>query len=589
MSSNIALGIKIGASLAGGFKSTFAAANREIHKLEAATKKAGSRVGDIYKAQAKRYKDSGGTGLGSVAGFAGAAYAFAQPIKQAIAFETAMLGVAKQVEGARDAGGKLTPVYTGMRKEIQLLGREIPIATNELAAMVEAGARMGIAKDELIGFTKQAAIMSSAFGLPAAELADNMGKIANLYKIPIPVIGQLGDTINYLDDNALAKGGDIITFLTRVGGVAASVKITGNNMAALGSTLLSLGETTETASTATNAIFQKFAAAESGTKPFKEAMDQLGLSLQDVQKGMQVDAQGTLLKVLDAVNKMPSDKRLGVLADLVGLEHSDTLAKLASGVAEYRKQIEMAGSQKAEGSMSREFAARLGTTAAQLEIMGNRVGEVGVGFGAVLLPALNMVLQPMAAVATWAADVVEAFPGVVYIVGALAAGVAGYATYVGAAAAAQWAWNAALTANPIGLVVAGLTAFGALAYTVYKNWEPIMAWFSEKFAWLGKAVSWVKGVGASIGDAFSMSANASMRPVGATAGGPTKAGFMGPVPAKSLPNLPGVKGGASGGVTQQNTINITQQPGQNSKSLARDVADELLSRQKADKRRALHD
>ncbi|QSB03234.1 phage tail tape measure protein [Methylomonas sp. EFPC1] len=288
MNNNLTLSLRIGAAFTSGFKATFSSATNEVKKLDTATKRYAKSIGDVYKAQAARNKAAGGASLGGLAGVVGAAYAFAQPIKQAIEFETAMLGVAKQVDGARDAGGKLTPVYTSMRKEIQMLGREIPIANNELAAMVEAGARMGVAKENLIGFTRTAAVMASAFDLPSAELADNMGKIANLYKIPIPAIGELGDTINYLDDKSIAKGGDIIGFLTRVGGVAASVKITGGNMAALGSTLLSLGENTETASTATNAIFQKFAAAESGTKSFREAMGSLGLSLSNVQKGMQV-------------------------------------------------------------------------------------------------------------------------------------------------------------------------------------------------------------------------------------------------------------------------------------------------------------
>ena len=47
-----------------------------------------------------------------------------------------------------------------------------------------------------------------------------MGKIANLYKIPISNIEQLGDAINYLDDNAQSKGADIIDVLQRLGGVA---------------------------------------------------------------------------------------------------------------------------------------------------------------------------------------------------------------------------------------------------------------------------------------------------------------------------------------------------------------------------------
>jgi TP901 family phage tail tape measure protein len=93
--------------------------------------------------------------------------------------------------------------------------------------MVEAGAKMGVAKTDLIGFTRQASIMATAFNLPAAQLADDVGKIANIYKIPISAIGQLGDAINYLGDQTLSDEGGIVNFLNRVGGVAASVKITG--------------------------------------------------------------------------------------------------------------------------------------------------------------------------------------------------------------------------------------------------------------------------------------------------------------------------------------------------------------------------
>src|SRR5690606_41559861 len=69
--------------------------------------------------------------------------------------------------------------------------------------------------------------------------------ISKLYGIPIPAIGNLADTINYLDDNAISKGGDIIEYMTRVGGVAGAVKIGSREVAALGSTLLTLGRSEE--------------------------------------------------------------------------------------------------------------------------------------------------------------------------------------------------------------------------------------------------------------------------------------------------------------------------------------------------------
>lgn len=390
-----------------GMRARYATLTTQVEKLRAAHE----RLGKIQQAQqanlAKRAEYRGqmfdAVALGATA---------SAPIVMAAKFETAMLGVAKQVEGARDKSGNLTAVYHNMAKSIQQLGREIPLATNELADMVAAGARMGVAKDELIGFTRTAAMMADAFELPAGELADNMGKIAGLFKIPIPAIGELADAVNYLDDNAISKGGDIIDFLTRTGGVASSVKVTGKEMAALGSTLLTLGERTETAGTAVNAIYSKFAAADKGTKKFKAAMAEIGLSTSAVQKGMQKDATATLMKVMEAIGKLPAEKQLGVMVELVGLEHSDTMAKLANNTGEWRKQLAMANSEAAKGSMSREFQARLQTTNAQWQLMKNRTEELAVNLGSVLLPAINNTFGAISPFVTAISDFAREHPKV---------------------------------------------------------------------------------------------------------------------------------------------------------------------------------
>ena len=59
--------------------------------------------------------------------------------------------------------------------------------------------------------------------------------------------------------------------------------------------------------------------------------------------------------------------------------------------------------------------------------------------------------------------------------------------------AAQWLWNAALTANPIGLVITGVGALIGAGVLLVKNWKPVVSWFNgvidsiaKKFSWIGK-------------------------------------------------------------------------------------------------------
>ena len=48
------------------------------------------------------------------------------------------------------------------------------------------------------------------------------------------------------------------------------------------------------------------------------------------------------------------------------------------------------------------------------------------------------------------------------------------------------AFNIALMANPIGLVVAGVVALAAAAIWLFDAWEPVTKWFGETFGWLGQ-------------------------------------------------------------------------------------------------------
>lgn len=450
------------------------------------------------------------------------------PVRDYSKHEDAMLGIARQVPGARNEMGQLTEVYRQAERDVRALSGQIPIATTEIAAMMTAAARMEVPTGKLKEFTLMASEMATAFDAAPEEITERMGKVGKTFNIPLTEIRGLADSINYLDDNAISKGADIIDFMTRVSGVAALAKMDPREYAALGSTLLTLGERTETAGTATNSIVQTLAAATKGTKKFKSAMDELGLSSEVLERGMATDAMGTINQVMEAIGKLPEHKRLGIMVELVGKEHSDTLAKLVANPQELARQRALATGDGAKGSMAREAAARNAALSAQWQMTKSRAFNMSATVGETLVPSLlalfNVVnplverfgrfVQENATLVKWVLGSMVAVSALVAVLGTLLVPIALIAgkvllmrfmfarlalgVGVGARAFALLRSGASLLmaglrvlavfliANPI---FAAFALLAAAAYMVWRNWDGIKGGLLAIWQQLSSAVS----------------------------------------------------------------------------------------------------
>lgn len=284
-------------------------------------------------------------------------------VKSYASMEDAMKGVAKQVNGLRDDNGNRTKQFYDMQDAIKAASEQLPMENGAIdyAALVEGGARMGVTsqddpfedqKRDLLAFASTAAKAATAFELPADELAEGLGKIAQLYKVPTRNIEQLGDALNYLDDNAMSKGGDIINVLQRMGGVADRLDF--RKAAALGSTFLSLGAAPEIAASASNAMVRELSIATMQSKRFFEGMNLLKLNPAEIEKQMTTDAMGTIQRVLEKVNNLPQDKRLSAMTMIFGKEFGDDAAKLANNLPELQRQLKLTSGSGANGSMQKE-------------------------------------------------------------------------------------------------------------------------------------------------------------------------------------------------------------------------------------------
>lgn len=406
---------------------TLAALNRDYERLGATIDKLNAKQQKLAALQARGDALKAGRAdlRGQVMETAAIGATAVVPVKLAIDFESAMADVKKVVDFDTPEG------FAKLGDEILKMTRTLPLAATELAAIAAAGGQLGVKADDIPKFTETVAKMATAFDMPAELAGDAMAKLANVYQIPIANIGRLGDAINQLSNESPAKASDIVSALSRVGGVAKGFGLTELQAASLANAFISLGKPPEVAGTAINGMLMKLATADKQGNKFQSALADMGLSAAGLKKAISEDAQGALVGFLQTLEKVPADQRMGILVDMFGLEYADDVAVLAGSVKTYTDSIDALnkkgkdGKEAFSGSMEREFAARAATTANNLQLLKNGLTELGINIGSVVLPALNDLVNDIKPVisqfAGWAKEHPALVSGMVKLVAGIAA------------------------------------------------------------------------------------------------------------------------------------------------------------------------
>lgn len=425
--------------------------------------------------------------------------ALATPVKAAMDFESAMADVRKVVDFKEPDGIKQ------MEKTIKSLSREIPISASGLASIVAAGGQLGIQENKLADFANTAAKMSVAFDIAPSEAGEAMAKLSNVFDVPIAQVGLLGDAVNHLSDNTAAKAPEITRTLLRVGGTAKNFGLSAVQTAALADAFIALGRPPEVAGTAINAMLSKLQTASTQGAKFQGMLKVLGFSAKEMEQAIGKDAQGALNTFLKSLSELDKGKRAKAAGLMFGLEYADDISILVGGLDKYQAALDLVGDRSTyAGSMTREFTNRISTSQSQMQLAINKVVELGINVGVVLLPALNNILAVGGGLASTLADLAVEFPIVTEVVMTLAAVmiaakisavVFGYGLTFVTGGALQLmkgirflivAFNAlkiAMMANPVGAVITVLTTGAAL---IYANWDKVKGLFLEVWNWITK-------------------------------------------------------------------------------------------------------
>ncbi|WP_265027350.1 phage tail tape measure protein [Wolbachia endosymbiont (group A) of Bombylius major] len=442
----------------------------------------------------------------------------AAPVKVAIDFESAMADVTKVVDF-----DEKTKEADKFAKKLKEMSHTIPLSAAELAQIAASGGQLGIKKEDLFQFTETVAKMSTAFDMSAEQAGDSIAKLSNVYGINISEMEHVGNVINHLSDNTAAKARDMVEALAIVGGTAKQFGLKFEQTSSLVNTFISLGKQPAKAATAINALLSKLQAAEGQGKEFKAALEEMGITAEEMVQRISENGEEALLHFFQTLKKMDNQERSTILMKLFGQEYQDDIALLAGSFNKYEDAIKLlANTEKYGSSLQKEFKNRADTTANKLRLLRNAIAEVGMNLGSVMLPTLKSIAEFLQEKTRYIAEFAEKYPTLttaimgtvaalislkIVAVGlgygftllgstifSLKANLLGVFSFLSATVfpAVVTGLRAITLANPIGLLVAGLVTGAALVIT---NWQKVKDFFSSLWKSLiepiGKAFSWI--------------------------------------------------------------------------------------------------
>lgn len=506
--------------------------------------------------------------------------ALSAPVKTAIAFEEAMADVAKVVDFETPDG------LRQMSRDIVEMSTQVPMTAKGIAEIVAAAGQAGMKGRELKAFAEIAAKVGIAFDITADQAGEGLAKIKTALGLTVAETQELADAINHLSNSSASAAPDLLDFMRRVGSVGAQYGFTKEQTVAIGSAMIAAGAQADVASTSFRNVGKALARGSGATKRQKEAFRDLGLEAGEVARRLQDDAVGTLQKVIERIRALPEHLQASTISDLFGDEARAIMPLINNAQLLTQALDAVAQKANFLGSSQREYEVRAETTANKLQLLRNQAAALGIAIGSALLPAITQFTDAVGPIIGAVADLASRFPqattaivglaasliglrvatiaarwaflfmkGGVLDVG-IAAGVAAgkvaaamkkirlavlgatmlsavgggglFATLVAGAASASTAISAA--AAGIATAIGGITApilgvifaVGALAFAVYKYWEPIRAFVggfaSEIATALDPVIAYIADFGARLAAAAGSWATEKLIDLGAALG-----------------------------------------------------------------------
>ncbi len=328
-----------------------------------------------------------------------------------------------------------------LRRELNNLAVEMAgVNDTDVMKIAAGGANGGISKGDLAAYTRDTIMTATAWDMGADDAAQKGMALRNSLGYAQGEQGQaqfmhMANMINDVaNQNGGVSGNDLLSVMSRTGALMTNSGFTEAQALGLSGSLLSKGASAEEAATASKNISSALTAGFAATGSQKEIFGMLGTDAESVALGMQDDAMGTLLDVLEGIKELNKEDQSAAIKSLFGDEANPHIQKLLKDTERLTK-IQNEAANASNASVKNEYTDIASTNLSGAERAMDAFGNLATVVGDKLWPAFNAILNPIVdltiATTDWVAEAGIAADVVLGLGAAVVAGAAAYKVYQG--------------------------------------------------------------------------------------------------------------------------------------------------------------